>query len=290
MLDFNFYDPYTEAGCDDSSGWHHVYSEESLDLYEWTTIKIEYGTETGMSIYIDGLQQDHCEILTSRSDQDLYLGDYPNDIVQESFVGYIKDILTNYSIDEDGQIVDYVLGYAIFTDVPDNHKNATAISYLKDAGIIEGYGDGSFKPDQEINRAEILKMLLLGFAYDVPELTDGDINPFSDVEEGSWYEKYVMAGYNLGIVEGYPDGSFAPGDMINKVEFLKILIDSYGIDLSDYEATDLYLDTEADAWYGPYVQYSKDNNLMDIDGDYFYPDSNVTRGEVAEAMYRLLTL
>ncbi len=289
ILDFNLYDPYADSSCNDSAGWHHIYSSEALDLYEWTEVKIEYGTESGMKIYVDGLLQASCGAYTSRSDETLYLGDYPTDIIEESFVGYVKDIGTSYSVDEDGQIVDYVLGYAIFTDVPDNHQYATAISYLKDLGIIAGYDDGSFKPDQEVNRAEIMKMLLLGFGYDVPELTEEYENPFSDVEAGSWYEKYVIKGYNLGIIEGYSDGTFAPGDMVNKVEFLRILMGSYGLDLSDYEVTDLYDDTDTDAWYAPYVQYSKDNNLMDA-GDYFYPDDNVTRGEVAETIYRILTL
>ncbi|OIP80834.1 hypothetical protein AUK45_02950 [Candidatus Peregrinibacteria bacterium CG2_30_44_17] len=290
VLDFNLYDPYTASNCVDASGWHHIYSEESLDLYEWTKIKIEYGTATGMNIYVDDLLQSHCGASTSRSSGSLYLGDYPSDIIQESFVGYVKNIQTDYSLDVSGQTVDYVLGYSIFTDVPDNHEYAVAISYLKDLGIIEGYANGSFKPSQSINRVEILKMLLLGFGHDVPELTSNDVTPFDDVQAGSWYEKYVVAGYNLGVATGYPDGSFAPGDPVNKVEFLKILMNSYGIDVSDYAVTDIYSDTDESAWYAPYVQYSKDNGLMDDYSGYFYPDSDVSRGEVAETIYRMLTL
>jgi len=290
FLDFNLYDPYTESGCDDSSGWHHIYSSEQTDLYEWTNIKIEYGADTGMNIYVNDYLQAHCEVYTDRSDEVLYLGDYPIDIIEESFVGYIKDIATSYSLNEDGERIDDVIAeYTIFTDVGEDHQYAVAIEYLKDNGIINGYPDGSFQPDQEVNRAEILKMLLLGFGYDVPE-ADSE-NPFSDVETGSWYEGYVLYAYDLEIIAGYADETFKPAQNVNKVEFLKILTRSYGIDLTDYPVTLLYGDTMMTEWYAPYVQYSKDNELMDVGEDgYFYPENPVTRGEVAETIYRMINL
>ncbi|HAU40116.1 TPA: hypothetical protein DCW56_04245 [Candidatus Peregrinibacteria bacterium] len=287
-LDFNFYDPNTNSSCDDSSGWHHIYTTEPIDLYEWTGVKIEYGMGTGIALYLNDLKQGYCEVKRARSDETIYLGDYPGDIVEESFVGYVKDMAISYAVDETGQTWDSVVAESqIFTDVYDGDQYSTAISYLKDNGIISGYEDGSFKPNQEINRAEVLKMLLEGLGYDVP--TEEFAAIFTDVESASWYEKYILYASELGIVSGYPDGTFKPSQNVNKVEFLKILTRSYGLDLSDYPVTELYPDTDMTQWYAPYVQYSKDNTLMDPaeDGN-FYPANNVTRGEVAETLYRLV--
>jgi len=289
-LDFNFYDPGTSSTCDDASGWHHIYTSEPIDLYEWTTIKIEYGMGTGIALYLNDLKQGYCEVKRARSDETIYLGDYPNDIVEESFVGYIKDIQTSYALNETGKTWDAVMAESeIFSDVYEWDEYATAISYLKENGIIAGYEDGSFKPDQEINRAETVKILLEGLDYAVSDTDSTTI--FSDIESGGWYEKYVLYAANLGIISGYPDGTFKPSQNVNKVEFLKILTRSYGLNLSDYPVTGLYPDTDITQWYAPYVQYTKDNSLMDPSADgNFYPANNVTRGEVAETLYRLLML
>lgn len=289
ILDFNLYDPYAESACKDSSGWNRIYSEDPMDIYEWSIVKIEYGVKTGMNIYLNGRLQEHCEVYRSRSDQPLYLGDYADDIIEESFAGYVKGLKTVYSTNEYGETIDSEQASMIFTDVDSNYKYAEAIAYLKDAGMITGYEDGSFKPEQEVNRAEILKMLLLGFGYEVPETEGTEETFFSDVETASWYEKYVIYAAKSGIVQGYDDGTFKPTQNVNRVEFLKILTRTYGVNLADYGVTGIYADTEETAWYAPYVQYSKDNNLIDVGADeMFYPANAMTRGEVAEGIYRII--
>jgi len=289
ILDFDLYDPYTESACMDSSGWHRIYTEEPIDIYEWSNVKIEYGLKTGMNVYLNGRLQEHCEVYRSRSDQPLYLGDYADDIIQESFVGYVKGLSTIYSIDSSGATVDSTQEDKIFTDVDSTYKYAEAIAYLRDAGMITGYDDGSFKPEQEVNRAEILKMLFLGFGYEVPEVIDTEEAFFKDVEAGSWYEKYVVYAATEGFINGYDDTTYKPEQSVNRVEFLKIITRIYGINLSDYAVTEICTDTDATAWYAPYVQYSKDNNLIDIGADnMFYPANAMTRGEVAETIYRIV--
>ncbi len=50
-------------------------------------------------------------------------------------------------------------GAQSFSDVPANHSNADAIAYVKSQGIVSGYSDGTFRPDQQINRAEFAKIV-----------------------------------------------------------------------------------------------------------------------------------
>ncbi|MFA6436112.1 MAG: S-layer homology domain-containing protein [Candidatus Gracilibacteria bacterium] len=285
-LDYQFYAPSIDSECAHGDGWHTISSGTSLDLYEWQEIQIGYGAQSGLELYVNGEKKATCDVRTSRTASSVYLGDYPGDGASQSFVGYVKGVETTFDVNDEGVRLDDLEGNLIFSDVSEAHEYAEAIEYLKDEGIITGYDDGTFRAEQKVNRVEILKMLLLGFGYEVP--TDESIPDFSDVEEEGWYLSYLNYALSLGVVQGYDDGTYLPGGTLNRVEFLKILTRTFGLNLGDYPITGLYPDTEEDAWYAAYVQYSKDNGLMDVDGNgNFNPGAAVTRGEVAETIYRL---
>jgi hypothetical protein len=286
-LEVGLYADEASSTCKNESGWHQLGTINPLSLYQWQNITLSFGQATGFSLWVNGEKQDHCSVYTPRDSGPVYLGDYPGDDLADSFVGYIKDLTVSYSLDESGNYLDSLSGDLVFTDVSEAHRYAAAISYLKDEGIIEGYANGSFRPEQSINRVEILKMLLLGFGYDVPG--DYSMPDLSDLDEEAWYLPYLNYAASFGIVQGYPDGTYLPSHSLNRVEFLKILLSAYGIILVDYPVIEIYPDTYVDAWYSPYVQYSKDFDLMDLDiGGNFNPGSEVTRGEVAETIYRLI--
>lgn len=115
---------------------------------------------------------------------------------------------------------------AYFSDVPTNTERSTYINWLQDQGVVQGYGDGSFGIEKEINRAEFLKMLY--------ETTGGiDVNnfpktsPFADISRTDWYYSYVVQAYMDGVVQGYQDGSFKPGNNITLAEALKIVEEGF---------------------------------------------------------------
>lgn len=175
-----------------------------------------------------------------------------------------------------------------FSDVNPSNPNYTAIMYLKNHGVIGGYPDGSFKPDQVVNRAEALKIILLGSGIEVAASID--LEPFRDITRTEWYAPYVAKAKELTIVEGYLDGTFRPAQTVNLVENLKILLLTQKTDLSTLSVSvDPYADAYADQWYATYVQYAKNKNLIDADGgNMIYPAQGMTRGKLAETMYRLM--
>lgn len=175
-----------------------------------------------------------------------------------------------------------------FSDLSETHANYTAIMDLQERGIIGGYPDGTYKPDQTVNRVEALKIILLGAGVDV-ETANGTA-VFTDTNQNEWYAKYVNKAVSLKIVEGYPDGSFKPSNTINLVEALKIVQLANEIDLSDTDvSSDPFADAYAGQWYAPYLQYAKDKNLVDADAlNKIYPDRGMTRGMLAEIIYRLI--
>ncbi len=171
----------------------------------------------------------------------------------------------------------------IFTDVSDRHENAKAIEYLKKNGIVGGYPDGSFQPDRIVNRAEATKMLLEGFNIPV----EAGQSSLKDIAPGQWFADYVATAEKNGIVGGYPDGTFRPANTINRAEFFKILLETDATALRRNLDFDPFEDVSADDWFASYALFAKDNRLLDFNRS-FLGNREITRGEVAEAMYRLL--
>ena len=175
-----------------------------------------------------------------------------------------------------------------FSDVAYDDPLCPAITYVENEGIFEGYQDGTFRPSDIINRAETTKVILLGF--NVPLLPDdGTDLGFSDVIINAWYMTYLRTGQNENIIEGYEEeGTFKPGQQVNRVEMLKIFLETSDVDLSGViSSTDPYNDTPNDVWYSKYVQFSKDYALVDADASgNFYPAEGMKRGDVASLFYR----
>lgn len=174
--------------------------------------------------------------------------------------------------------------FASFGDVSSVHVNYDAINYVQEEGIVEGYPDGTYKPDQNINRAEFTK-IIVGALLDYNPTQDPsgyDIYvpvglSFTDLISGEWYIPYLRKAVENGIISGYPDGTFKPADNINFAEAAKILVK--GFDFEYYENREI--------WYRPYVQVLEGQKAIPTTIKSF--DQKVTRGEMAEMIYRLKT-
>ncbi|MGL5831420.1 MAG: beta-propeller domain-containing protein [Candidatus Altimarinota bacterium] len=158
----------------------------------------------------------------------------------------------------------------IFSDVNTEATYSTAIDFLKQEKVIEGYQDGSFKPSNTINRAEFIK-ILIGSLTDTPA---GE-NCFPDVTN-QWFAKYVCEAKTRGVVDGYADGNFQPSSAINFAEAAKIIANTYKLDLGDQSA---------DAWFKQYIEALQDKKAIPLSIDYF--NEEITRDEMAEIIYRL---
>ncbi len=170
-----------------------------------------------------------------------------------------------------------------FSDVDSDNKNVTAIEYLKNNGVISGYSDGTFKPENALNRAELLKILVEGLGV-TPDATQY-ANCFPDVTT-EWYAKYVCYAKEQGWVEGYPDQSFKPANEVNKVEALKMLLEVFDVDLEEPSSSP-YSDVSMGEWYAKYVVNAYALDLLEESGNY-EPGESITRGGVSENIYRLL--
>lgn len=171
----------------------------------------------------------------------------------------------------------------IFNDVSASHPDADAIMYLKKKKILNGNPDGSFRPDGTINRAEFAKVMLLALDID-PTPAKG--NRFSDVPKNAWYAEYVETAASLGIINGYPDGSFRPDGPINRAEVFAMIARASHKTLPTYSS---FRDVNSNAWFAAAAEFAKQNKLLDFDTS-FYPELRMTRAEVAEAVARFMKM
>lgn len=197
------------------------------------------------------------------------------------FVGLFQTAIAAVSVNEKG-----------FSDLSGAHPNYNAIMDLQVRGIVSGYPDGTFMPDRVVNRAEALKIILEGSEIQGLETAVGaNYANFSDVTDwNAWYYPYLNAAVHENIVEGYPDGTFKPDSTVNLAENLKMLLLAKKVDLSTINIIeDPYTDVAKNAWFAKYAKYAKDRNLIESNElGKIYPSQGMTRGKLAEVMYRLI--
>lgn len=116
------------------------------------------------------------------------------------------------------RLLDLTGGDAAFSDVPETHWAHDAIQKVERAGIMIGYPDGSFHPEEAISRAEMTKLLAR-----MVEKTYGEDKTFSDVPDSHWAKEEIAALARMGVLSGYPDSTFRPDNKINRGEAAVIL-------------------------------------------------------------------
>jgi len=198
-----------------------------------------------------------------------------------------------------------VFAESLYSDVNEDHENYNAISFLNEHKIAEGYGDGTFGPDNVVTRAEAMKIMTLAFDLDVEKWGDsvdgddsvndvttddvddsvddvavddvkdqkvvepnGQINSivnFSDVGEEEWFFKYVMAAYESGIVSGYANNEFKPHQTISLAETLKVATLMGKFNFNKTVSNNVYSDVLKDEWFAQYFMYARDNNIVMAD-------------------------
>lgn len=149
-----------------------------------------------------------------------------------------------------------------FTDVASEAWYNNAVSTLTRAGILDGYEDGSFRPNASITRAEFTKIAVSFFKH----VGGASSNPFNDVPDSAWYAEFVKAAAELGLIDGYEDGTFRPNAPITRAEACTIVNRTLGRApdkdnlLPEHEML-TWPDNSRDAWY--YAQIQEATNSHD---------------------------
>ncbi len=174
---------------------------------------------------------------------------------------------------------------AAFGDVAADYWAYDYITELSGKGIINGYGDGTFRPESNITRAELTAVICRAMGPADPETPSAAV--FADVRAGEWYSPYIAWASGAGYVTGYPDGTFLPDENITREDICVILARTAGA--QDAPAPDFADSAEISdyAVFGVGLMQSmgiingKENNRFD-------PKAPATRAEICKMISKMI--
>ena len=169
-----------------------------------------------------------------------------------------------------------------FSDLDELHWAYESVERLVNAGIISGYPDGTFKPEGNITRAELVKIVNMVFEFTQKD----EAANLTDVNSEDWFCDNVLIAQQAGYIVGYPDGTFKPEGLITREEFCKILDAINGfVELP----LDVAIEDEVSEWAVEYVHRIISNRIMLPDqNNKFRATEKATRAEVCDTLAKFL--
>ncbi len=170
---------------------------------------------------------------------------------------------------------------ADFTDLTSEHDAYEAVNVLGKLGVINGYEDGSFKPDNNVTRAEFTAMLLRTRGMGSLGSTSIENPPFPDVttSDVSWAIGNIRTAQGMGIINGYEDGTFRPKNNVSYEEAIKMIVCALG-----YEN----FGVAGNEWYSKYVMTANTLGFLDNSGGTI--GTPATRATIAKMLYNCLEI
>lgn len=149
---------------------------------------------------------------------------------------------------------------------------------------IVGYEDGTVRPENNITRAEVATIFFRLLTEESREAYYSEVNAFTDVSDGDWYNNAISTLVNADIITGYTDGSFRPDAYITRAELAAIASRFDDISGGETRLTDI-----DGHWAEELISSAYNKGWVDgyPDGS-FRPDQNITRAEVMTLVNRVL--
>ena len=142
-----------------------------------------------------------------------------------------------------------------FSDVSDSYT-ATAVESLRLMGVLDGYGDGTFRPDTVLNRAQFCKMAVYAMDGSGELGRYSTVTIFPDVKPSHWASAYINMAARKGIISGFADGKFKPGQTVTAGQAVTILMRGLG-----YKDEDM-----GGVWPQSYMAEAQTNGLLKSTG------------------------
>lgn len=163
-----------------------------------------------------------------------------------------------------------------FSDLNSGDFAYEAVSSLVDKGIINGYDDGKFYPNNPLKRSEYCK--LVSVALELNTDKNGEL-PFSDIPKSHWSRNYIYACYNAGLIDGMGDGTFSPDGYLTYEQAVKILVCASKL-ASEVDKN------VGEKWYSGYIKTAQNHGYLDDTLAIF--GKSVSRATTAQLMYNAI--
>lgn len=167
-----------------------------------------------------------------------------------------------------------------FSDI-EGHWAKNQIEEFSTKGYINGYEDGTFKPDKSMTRAEFVKLINKFFGF-----TQGTDVEFKDISKDLWSYNDISIAVKEGYINGYSDNTFKPDGLITREEASKIIstiTKLSGDGILSYNDKDQIGD-----WAKAHVDALTDNGILQgVENNYFMPQKSMTRAEAVVMLSRI---
>ncbi|GLB60273.1 5'-nucleotidase C-terminal domain-containing protein [Cytobacillus sp. NCCP-133] len=170
-----------------------------------------------------------------------------------------------------------------FSDVKEDFWAAGEIYSLVDAGIINGYEDGTFKPSQSLIRGQAANLLTNALGLPIPE----DLKAFPDVSEKSVFAEGAAAAKDAGIFTG-SNGKFGAGDVVTREQMASVLVRAFDLEATDEEVPFTDLDRVSPSHLENVKILAQNGITTGKEDGTFDPKSPVNRATFATFLYRAL--
>lgn len=171
-----------------------------------------------------------------------------------------------------------------FSDIESVEWAKEAITALANAGVVSGYDDNTFKPQQSIKREEFVKMVISAAKIDLNKAAC----KFDDVEQDKWYAQYVNAAFGAGIISGISETEFGIGKGITREDMAVIIARLINVESGDSEV--VFTDDASISNYAKDSIYKlyRTRKIAGVGNNRFAPKEIVTRAQAAKIIYDTL--
>ncbi len=182
-----------------------------------------------------------------------------------------------------------------FDDISDANvaKYKIAIEALASRGVIQGHEDGTFSPEKTLTRGEFATIIVKALGLK-PKTT----GKFKDVSDSSWYAPYIGTAHAYGIVTGKTGSSFDPSGIVTHQEAALMVARAAklcGMDvlMTKTETRDVLAQfddyVQVSSWARDAMAFCYNEDLLDQSGIEIHPTTAITRGEIAQMLFNLLS-
>jgi len=156
-------------------------------------------------------------------------------------------------------------------------KYESAVEALMELGVVDGYPDGTYLPENVVTRAELSKLLVTAYGLSQAADVASGTTPFSDVA-GNWAAGYINVSSDYKFVNGYPDGTFKPNETVTYAEAITMCLRVLGYAKEvDSKGT----------WPTNYIAKAQDLKL-NKDLEFTSYNDGATRGNIALLIWNML--
>lgn len=184
----------------------------------------------------------------------------------------------------------------VFVDVNENYWANKAINKMAEEGLMEGYTNATFKPAQELTRAEFAAVMVKALGKAGMELQRPQNRVFRDVPLSHWAAEEIQAAYQLGLVKGYPNNYYRPNNKVSRAEVLSVLAQAIDMGyMSQAQARQIVMKSFYDwervpDWAMEAVAEATKADILDgmPNPNYVDAQENATRAQIAMMLYNFM--